>query len=52
MREVYCLFTAFDTILGVKEPNYGDVFMSLLCVGIQEKQCVKLMECNIFAIDE
>ena len=25
MMGVYCLFIAFDTIVGVREPNYGDV---------------------------
>jgi len=32
-------FMAFDTIVGVREPNYRDVCMSLLHVGFQEKQC-------------
>ena len=52
MRGVYCLFTAFNTIVGVKEPNYGDVCLSLLYTGFQEKLRFKLMGCDIFVIDE
>ena len=29
-------FTAFNTIVGVREPNYGDVYMSLLHADFQE----------------
>jgi len=29
-------FTVFNTIVGVREPNYGDVCMSLLHAGFQE----------------
>jgi len=31
------LFTIFNTIVGVREPNYGNVCMSLLHAGFQEK---------------
>ena len=31
MRGFYCLLTTFDTIVGVREPNFGDVCLSL-CV--------------------
>jgi len=27
---------SFDTIVGVREPNYGGVCLSLLCAGFQE----------------
>ena len=30
------LFIVFNTIVGVSEPNYGDVCMSLLHAGFQE----------------
>ena len=30
------LFIVFNTIFGVREPNYGDVCLSLLHVGFQE----------------
>jgi len=33
------LFTIFNTIVGVREPNYGDVCLSLLHAGFQEKLC-------------
>jgi len=29
-------FTIFNTIVGVREPNYGDVCLSLLHDGFQE----------------
>jgi len=29
-------FTIFNTIVGFREPNYGDVCLSLLHVGFQE----------------
>jgi len=29
-------FTAFNTIVEVREPNYGDVCLSLLHAGFQE----------------
>ena len=51
-RGVYYLFTVFDTIVGVRGPNYGYVCRSLLHVGFQEKLCLKLMGCDIFSIDE
>jgi len=33
------LFTVFNTIVGVRELNYGDLCMSLLHAGFQEKLC-------------
>jgi len=30
------LFTVFNTIVGVMEPNYGEVCMSLLHAGFQD----------------
>jgi len=29
-------FTVFNTIVGVREPNCGDVYLSLLHAGFQE----------------
>ena len=29
-------FTVFNSIVGVREPNYGDVCLSLLHAGFQE----------------
>jgi len=43
---------AFDTIVGVREPNYGNVCMSLLHADFQEKLCFRLMGCGIFVIEE
>ena len=34
------LFIAFDTIVGVREPNYGVICLSLLQVDFQEKVCL------------
>jgi len=39
VRGVYCLFTTFNTIVGVKEPNYGDVCLSL-CMLVFKENCV------------
>ena len=33
------LLTIFNTIVGVREPNYGDVCLSLLHASLQEKLC-------------
>ena len=33
------MFTAFDTIVGVREPNFGDVCLSL-CMLVFKKNCV------------
>ena len=52
MIGVYFWFIAFVTIVGAREPNYGDACLSLLRAGFQEKLCFKLMGCNIFDIDE
>ena len=43
---------AFDSIVGVREPSFGDVCMFLLHVVLQEKLCFLLMGCDIFVIDE
>ena len=43
---------AFDTVVGVKEPNYGDVYLSLLHVGFLEKQCFWLMGYDMSVIDK
>ena len=45
-------FTNFNTIVGVREPNYGDVCLSLLYVSFQEKQCFWLMGCDTSIIDK
>ena len=45
-------FIVFDTIIEVRGPNYGDVCMSLLRAGFQEKMYFKLMGYDIFVIDE
>jgi len=37
VKGVYCLFTAFDTIVGVREPNYGDVCLSLGMLVFKKK---------------
>jgi len=42
----------FDTIVGVREPNYGDVCLSLLHAGFQEKQFFLLIGCDTFVIDK
>ena len=42
---------AFDTIIGVKEPKYEDVCLSLLHAGFQEKQYFWLMGCDTSVID-
>ena len=42
----------FDTVVGVREPNYGDVCLSLLHVGFQEKQFFWLMGCDMSIIDK
>ena len=34
------LFTVFNTIVEVREPNYGDVCLSLLHAGFQENNFV------------
>ena len=45
---VYC----FDIVVGVKEPNYSDVCLSLLHAGFQEKLCIWLMGYGLFVIDD
>jgi len=34
------LFTVFNTIVGAREPNYGDVSLSLLHAGFQENNVI------------
>ena len=51
MRGVYCLFTTFDTIVGVREPNYGDVCQSLCMLVLKKKTCFLIVGCDIFVID-
>jgi len=29
VKEVYCVFTAFETIVGVRETNYGGMFVPM-----------------------
>ena len=52
MKGVYCLFIVFDTIVGVKEPNYGDVCLSLLHAGFKKKLSFWFIGCDIFVINE
>ena len=45
---VYC----FDTIVGVREPNYSYACLSLLHAGFQEKLCLGLIGCDLNVIDD
>ena len=44
------LFTVFNTIVGVREPNYGDVCLSLLHAGFQEKQCLMKLHVELVGL--
>jgi len=43
---------AFNTIVGIREPNYRDVCLSLLHAGFQEKQSFLLMGCDTYVINK
>ena len=40
----------FDIIVGVKEPNYRDLCLSLLHAGFQEKQCLMKLHVELVGL--